>query len=254
MGVDGKAVKISGSEAVVLVAVDMGTNDPFFFQLAEAESEEEAEKFFLIIKEIFNYPVTAVVSDLGKGRVFVNLVDQIFPGVPHQACVTHFSGYVDMKLPKSKKSRYYKQNEFFRSYIKNILFATNFNDADELLLRLRHIEYLFEAKHHREIIRSLRRNFNLLTAHFFHPELPRDTNVVENIIKELDRKLVQMCGFKNPQNAYNFLKLWFCAYRFRPFTGSKYSHRNGRSPLSLAMVETSRFDWLKFSQTKNRSG
>lgn len=253
MGVDGKAVKISGSEAVVLVAVDIGTNDPFFFQLAEAESEEEAEKFFLIIKEIFNYPVTAVVSDLGKGRVFVNLVDQIFPGVPHQACVTHFSRYVDMKLPKSKKSKYYKQNELLRSYIKNILFATNFNDADELLVRLRHIEHLFEAKHHKEIIKSLRRNFNLLTAHLFHPELPRDTNVVENIIKELDKKLLQMCGFKNPQNAYNLLKLWFCAYRFRPFTSSNYSHRNGHSPLSLAGIKTSKVDWLKFSQKNSNS-
>jgi len=251
LGVDGKSIKISGAEATVLVAVDLGTNDPFFFHLAEAESEEEAKKFFLIIKEIFHYPVNAVVSDFGKGRVFVNLVEQIFPWVPHQACVLHFSRYVDMKLPKSKKSKYYHQNKFLGNYIKNILFATDFNDADELLIRLRHVEHLFEAKYHKEIIRSLRRNFRLLTAHFFHPDLPRDTNIVENIIKELDGKLAQMHGFKNPQNTYNFLKLWFCAYRFRPFTSSNYSHRNGHCPLSLAEVKTSKIDWLKFSQRRN---
>jgi transposase-like protein len=252
LGVDGKAVKISGTEAVVLVAVDMGTNDPFFFHLAEAENEEEAKKFFLIIKEVFHYPVTAVVSDLGKGRVFVNLVEQVFPEVPHQACVIHFSRYVDMKLPKSKKSKYYQQNEFLRRSIKDILFATDFNDADELLIRLSHMEHVFQANYQKAIIRSLRRNFKLLTAHFFHQDLPRDTNIVENIIKNLDRKLFQMSGFKNPQNAYHFLKLWFCAYRFRPFTSSNYAHRNGHSPLSLARVKTSKIDWLKFSQRKKQ--
>ena len=150
-----------------------------------------------------------------------------------------------------EEKNYYQQNEFLRRYIKDIVFATDFNDANELLTRLSHIEHLFQANYHKAIIRSLRRHFKLLTAHFFHPDLPRDTNIVENIIKELDRKLLQMSGFKNPQNAYHFLKLWFCAYRFRPFTSSNYSHRNGRSPLSLARVKTSGLDWLKFSQRKN---
>lgn len=251
LGVDGKAIKISGAEAVVLVAVDMGTNDPFFFHLAEAENEEEAEKFFLIIRDVFDYPVTAVVSDLGKGRVFVNLVEKIFPDVPHQACVIHFSRYVDMKLPKSRKSKYYHENEILRCYIKDILFATDFNDADELLIRLGHIEHLFQANYQKAIIRSLKRNFKLLTAHFFHPYIQRDTNIVENIIKELDRKLLQTSGFKNPNNVYHFLKLWFCAYRFRPFTSSNYAHRNGHSPLSLTRVKTLKQDWLEFSQRTN---
>jgi transposase-like protein len=250
LGVDGKPLKISGTEFVVLIAVDIGTNDPFFFYLAEAENEQEAEKFFLIIKEVFNYPVSAIVSDFGKGRVFIDLVRRIFPDVPHQACVVHFSRYVDMRLPKSKKSAYYQQNKLLRRYINNILFANNYNDAEELLIRLRNIECLFEAKYHKATIKSLRKNFELLTAHFFHAGLPRDTNTVENVIKVLESRLRPMYGFKNPENAYQFLKLWFCAYRFRPFANSNYSHRNGRSPLSLAGVETSGVDWLKFSQRK----
>lgn len=256
LGIDGKPVKISGAEAVVLIAVDIGTNDPFFFHLAEAESEEEAKKFLLIINRVFNYPAGTVVSDLGKGRVFVNSVEQIFPGVPHQVCVNHFSRYVNRKLPKSKKSNYYQQNQFLRSYFNNILFATSYNDADELLARFKNIEHLFEVTYHKKIIKSLRKNFQLLTTHFFHSELPRDNNVVENVVKELKRKLVQVQGFKNRQNVYNFLKLWFCAYRFRPFSNSNYPHRNGHSPLSLANVKTSEIDWLKFSQkqmTKSNS-
>jgi transposase-like protein len=190
LGVDGKPLKISGTEFAVLIAVDIGTNDPFFFQLAEAENSEEAEKFFLIIKEVFNYPVEAIVSDFGKGKVFIDLVQRIFPNVPHQTCVIHFSRYVDMKLPKSKKSAYHQQNELLRDYINSILFATNYNDAEELLTRLENIEYLFGAKYHKAIIKSLRKHFKLLTAHFFHPELPRDTNTVENIVKGLSDSIL----------------------------------------------------------------
>ena len=250
LGVDGKPIKISGTEAVLLIAVDIGTMDAFFFDLVAAEDEENALKFFRIIKEVFKYPVQAVVSDLGKGRVFVNLVERIFPYVPHQACVIHFSRYVDIKLPKSKKSKYHQLNEYLRQHINHILFTQCYNDADELLIRLRNIEHLFGAKYHHEIIKSLRNNFDLLTTHFFHPELPRDNNVVENIIKQLNSKLYHMHGFKKMENAYNFLKLWFCAYRIRLFTSSSYPHRNGQCPLSLAGVKTSSLDWLRFSQRK----
>lgn len=251
LGVDGKPVKIASGDAVVLIAVDMGTYDPFFFNLVDAEDEENAQKFFLIIKEVFKFPVEALVSDFGKGRVFVHLAEHLFPNTPHQTCVLHFSRYVDMKLPKSPKSKYHWQNEYLRGYINNLLFAECYNDAEEMLIRLRNIEHLFKAKYQQEIIHSLRRNFELLTAHFFHDNLPRDTNIVENIVKQLNRKLIQMHGFKSRQNAYNFLKLWFCAYRFRPFSASQIPHRSGRSPLNLAGVKTDKVDWLRYSQRSN---
>jgi transposase-like protein len=248
LGVDGKPLKVGGREMVLLIAVDIGNMDPFFFDLVDAEDDANARRFFLIIKEVFNYPVEAIVSDFGKGRVFIHLIEELFPYALHQACIVHFSRYVDIKLPKSKKSKYHRQNEFLRQYINALLFAQSFNDAEEMLIRLRNIEHLLEAKYHKEIIRSLRRNFKLLTAHFFHEDLPRDTNIVENMISQLDRKLVQTRGFRNPQNAYNLLKLWFCSYRFRAFSSSRYSHRNGQCPLALAGVNTAEFDWLRFSQ------
>ena len=252
LGIDGKIVKIGDCERTVLIAVDVGTLDPFYFALAEAESQQEAEQFLMIIKEVFRYPVQAVVSDLGKGRLFAPLVEKIFPGVPHQVCVIHFSRYVDIKLPKSKKSKYYKQNEYLRKFIQSVLFADSFNDTEELLTRFSEIEYRFQASYHKAIMKSLRRNFHLLTTHFFHPDLPRDNNIVEHIAGELEQKLNLMKRFKNYQNAYNFLKLWFTAYRFRPFQNSRYSHRNGLSPLDLTGVDTRSLDWLQFSYEKQQ--
>lgn len=249
--IDCKHIDIQNQSYTIFIAVDYPTNDPFFFHLAEGEDKENTEIFLLIIKEVFEYPIRAAVSDFGKGRVFIDLFNQLFPGIPHQACVNHFSRYVDIRLPKSKKSKYHELNEYLRSYINNILYTQSYNDAEEMLSRFSNVENLFVAKYHKEIIRSLRRNIRLLTRHFFEPDLPRDNNVVENIIQQLSQKLNQMHGFKNPQNAYNFLKLWFCARRFRPFECSQIRHRKKLSSLSITGVNNiSDMDWLKFSQQK----
>lgn len=247
--IDGKHIDIQNQAYTIFIAVDYTTNDPFFFHLAGGEDKENTETFLLIIKEVFEYPIRAAVSDFGKGRVFIDLFNHIFPGIPHQACVNHFSRYVDMRLPKSKKSKYHELNEYLRSYIKNILYAQNYNDAEEMLSRFKNVEHMFVAKYHNEIIRSLKKNFTLLTRHFFEHDLPRDNNAVENVIQQLNQKLNQMHGFKNPQNAYYFLKLWFCARRFRPFECSQIQHRRKLSSLSIAGVNNiSNMDWLKFSQ------
>ena len=224
------------------------SKDVIYFDLADDEDEENAEEFLLIIKEVFKFPFRAIISDLGKGRVFVNLVERLLPDIPHQACVLHFMRYVNAKLPKSQKSSYHFQNEFLRNYIRELLFCSCYNDAEEMLIRLEKIEHLFQLKYQKEIIRSLKRNFDLLSVHFFHEDLPRDTNIVENVIKQLDTKLKMIHGFKDYQSAYRFLKLWFCAYRFRPFSASQAPYHNGKCPLNLAGVQTQGIDWLEYSQ------
>lgn len=250
---DGKPIKVSGSEMTLLIAVDIKTHDPFYFRLSAAEDYENTKQFLLIIREVFQYPIRAIVSDFGKGKVFIELVQDIFPDIPHQACVNHFSRYVDIKLPKSKKSKYYIENNELRTTIRKILFSQNFSDAEECFTRLQRIKGIYSRKYQIEIIRSLERNFDLLTTHFFVENLPRDSNIVENIIKQLNRKLLQTGSFGNESNLYNFLKMWFCMYRFRPFSCSRYPERNGRSPLSIAGAKDTLADWLTFCTQNSNS-
>lgn len=248
LGVDTKELRVQGRDCAVLVAQDILTFDPVFFSLVEGENVEESERFFLIIRDVLKYPTKGVVSDLGRGRVFIALIEDIFPNVPHQACVVHFSRYVDGTIPKSKKSSYYRENCILRQTIKNILFAQDFNDAEEIFQRLLLTRSAFKARYHRSIIRSLERHFNLLTAHFHDPFLARDNNVTENLIKQLNKKLKQSGGFKSMPNAYNYLKLWFIYYRFKPFINSNESYRIGKTPIELAGANIKDMDWLTFSQ------
>ena len=248
LGIDGKPVKIKGKELTVLLAVDQGTQDLVHIDLVDRENEEDCSRFLLTVRDKMNYPIRTIVSDLGKGKVLIDLIEKLFPDIPHQACVVHFARYVDMILPKSKKSPYHSQNQFLRETIKEILFCESYNDAEELFTRLWGMRQSFQVNYQKSILKSLKKHFKLLTAHFFNPELPRDNNITENIVKKLNCKLKLTNGFKNKQNAKNFLKLWAAYYRFEPFTSSKYGYRNGKSPINLAHVKTHNPDWLTCCQ------
>ncbi|MDI6892066.1 MAG: transposase [Actinomycetota bacterium] len=248
LGIDGKPVSISGRKDVVLVAVDRLTKDLVHLQIVKAESEEDFENFLIEIRDIIKYPLTSLVSDLGKGKVLVKLVASIFPNTPHQICVIHFCRYVDMILPKSKKSEYHRQNTFLRGIIKDILFAKSLRESNKLYQLFNTVEDTFRVGYQKAIIKSIIEHYELLTSHFHHEHLPRDNNVTENVIKQLNRKLKLADGYQSRESAYNHLKLWALCYRFKPFTDSRIQENNGRAPLQLAKVDTSKTDWLEFSR------
>lgn len=248
LGVDGKELRIKGKQLTVLIAQDVVTFDPVLFCLAESESIREAERFFLIIKDVLRYPTKGIVSDLGRGKIFIARIEQIFPGVPHQACVVHYYRYVKRTIPAGKKSPWYHENRILRKTVHDLLFAQQFADAEQILKHIQNNRQSFRASYHQTIIRSLERHFSLLSAHFHHPILVRDNNVTENLIKQLNRKIKQSDGFKSRDNAGSFLRLWFIHYRFNPFVNSTSSYRNGKAPLELAGINIKNRDWLTFSQ------
>jgi hypothetical protein len=136
LGLDEKPIKINCQKKTTFLAVDFGTKDLIHLALIDAEDERELEVFLFAIKDDLKYPCSFIVSDLGKGRVLLDLVERIFPHTPHQACVIHFMRYIDRTLPKSKKGKYYKQNNFLRDLIKKILFTLTFREAEDAIEEL----------------------------------------------------------------------------------------------------------------------
>jgi len=129
-----------------------------------------------------------------------------------------------------------------------LLFADDLSRAIDAFKKLDSLREIFISQKHRMILRTLRRHFKAICTHFYHPGLPRDTNIVENIIRQLNRKLKGIGGFQKTDTAWNILKMAIMYYRFKEFTDSKTKERNGHSPLSLAGVNTQNINWLKFSQ------
>lgn len=251
LGIDGKLISTGGTKDTILIAADLPSTDLVFYDVVDGENEDDCNRFLLMIRDYLKYPVRSIVSDLGRGKVLIDLIKTVFPNIPHQACIVHFARYIEYRLPKSRRSPHYEQNWLLRNTIHDILFADCFADAQEQFSRLQDISDSFSVSYQRASIKALRKHFDLLTAHFHNPELPRDNNIVENIISQLNKKLKLTKGFSRRATAYNFLKLWAVYYRFKPFTDSNFNHRNGKSPLQLAGVNTDELDWLTFSQRAN---
>jgi len=246
MGIDGKPIKLFAKEYVLLLAVDLASHDPVRCELVEAQDRTNCRSFLLTIRDELRYPLRALVSYMGKGRVFLKLIAQLFPFVPHQLCVTHFLRYVDMFLPRSRKSPYYHQNCSLRQIVIQIVLADNFADAEELMRRLLAVKEHFKASYQKRIIRSLEQHFDQLTVHHFHSDIPWDNNITENIIKQLNKKLKSTECFKAKESAVNYLNLWFAYYKFKKFRAGKEPHRNGKAPLELALVMFPDKYWLDY--------
>lgn len=84
--------------------------------------------------------------------------------------------------------------------------------------------------------RHLQTYFGLYTNHYLVPGLPADTNVVENVIKQLGKKLRLMEGFATLESADRFCRLLAPATGSKRFTGSRNGN-NGRAPLEAAGVD-----------------
>ena len=68
-----------------MLAVELVSHHPVHFNLVEAENHEQCQRLLLTIRDELRYPLQAVVSDMGKGRVFLKLVAKLFPFVPHSS-------------------------------------------------------------------------------------------------------------------------------------------------------------------------
>lgn len=232
---------------MLLLACDVKTQDIIHTKLVKFENRDYFIQFLIELRDKIKYPLKAVTIDLRRG--LLSAINEIFPGIPVQACVVHLSRQLDMRLPKGKKkSKFRKQNRILKDFIRKILFARDFEEAKLNFKYLVSEEYKFQTKAQRSVIKMIKRNFQLIVAHFLCDGLLRDNNIMENIIKQLNRKLKLIGGFHNKESAWAIIKLLVMCYRFKAFTDSKERISNGKSPLELAGGQVKNSDWLIYSQ------
>lgn len=149
-------------------------------------------------------------------------------------------------IPAHKPSIFQKLLEL----VKDAVYAESEDKAreglQEILLR-RRAGYFRDWKS-LQIIRSLTGNFDGLTTHFHVPGSFRDNNRTESVNDKIQMRLYPMRGYKTRRSAWNSLKLVLMHYRFNPFEACKDSTRNGKCPLNFAGINTTKMDWVLYSQ------
>ena len=210
--IDGKELKIGKERYSLLVAFDDTCGLPVHYRLYKDENSESTRHFLAEVKKKYPVPVLGVISDFGKGKCFMKVVGNIFPNVPHQVCLVHFWRYVTFFIPKSKSSIYADQNTILKQWIWNVIHASDKDDSMYWLNRIKQEQETFQARYHKWFIKSVIYNYEHLTQHYSYPFLKKNNNPLENLNKQLNRKLKNLDSFKSINSAKSFLKLWFLNY------------------------------------------
>ena len=244
MGIDGKVILINGRQHCLLIGVDHPTQDLVHALVLPVENSDGFARLETEARLDGGYPLLGVVSDLGPG--FAQAHRDHFGAVPFQACRVHFDRRLDSDIPKfswSKRAPLYAE---FKDRIRAVLYASGIDEARTRLSDLVAERKRFKGTGRVDSLRALERNFDLYTAHHLTPGLPADNNVTENVIKQLNKKLRLMEGFKSVESAELYVRLLVGCYRFKRFTDSCRKTSNGKAPLELAGVALADHDWLSF--------
>lgn len=105
----------------------------------------------------------------------------------------------------------------------------------------------FPVKQHRKAVRFLTRRWDHLMMHHRVPGLPRTTNLVENVNKQLQRRFKTIEAFQYRSTAIHYTNLLVAFLRQKPYTDCRGSrkHLNGKSRLASAKVRNLHPNWLK---------
>ena len=129
---------------------------------------------------------------------------------------------------------------------RRILVADTEREAVALYKALRK-DKSFPEKQHRKAVRFLARRWDRLMMHHRVPGLPRTTNLVENVNKQLERRYKTIEAFQYRSTAIHYTNLLVAFLRQKPYTDCRGSrkHLNGKSRLASARIRALHPDWLK---------
>jgi hypothetical protein len=119
--------------------------------------------------------------------------------------------------------------------------------------RFQHASTSARSSEERALGPSRRTHRPWLTTDLAQSDMPRTNHRIENLIKQLNRRLKTLEGFGSSPQARGALYLWSIYHRFKPYTDCRGRHRykHGKAPLECAGVDLTGLDWLQFSQKSN---
>lgn len=105
----------------------------------------------------------------------------------------------------------------------------------------------FPPKPHRKAVRFLTRRWEHLMMHHRIAGMPRTTNLVENVNKQLERRYKTIEAFQYRSTAVHYTNLLIAFLRQKPYTDCRGTRKylNGKSRLGSAKIRGLHPDWMK---------
>jgi len=145
-------------------------------------------------------------------------------------------------------SKRHKHLEILRKHLHQIVFARAETLAAERLQAFKRMYvHALVKRQRKEAVKFLERHWDKLMIYHNYLGLPRTTNLVENVNKQLQRRMKTIEAFQSQTGAEQYINLLVGYLRQKPYTDcrGKRKHLNGFSRLEAAGVKLEQKDWIK---------
>ncbi len=281
--VDEKRCMVHGGQYWMYLAVDK-LGDIIHCRRVTEVNTSEAVRFLREVGTLVKN-IQGVVTDLDSA--LTNAVKVVYPEIPYQYCIKHALaaiaesiGYAQMRSRRQvirmscddqkqkERQKYYATRRRRRLHAekgeaydelrrvdtkaalyeqcRQILIAPTEVHARELYVRLIRSDDGTSADV-KKIRRFFTRYWENLMMHHVVPELPRTTNIVENVNKQLQRRYKTVEAFQYQRTAEEYTNLLIAFLRQKKYTDCRGKRKmlNGKSRLAHAKVRGLHPDWLK---------
>ncbi len=150
-------------------------------------------------------------------------------------------------------SKRHRDIEALRSMLYRIVFAPTRAVALEQLREFkRKRPPLSVLSQKRAAVNFLNRHFDEMMTYHSYRGMPRTTNLIENVNKQIERRVKTIEGFQSPSHAEEYMNLLIAYLRQKPYTDCRgpRRHLNGKSRLEAAGVHLASSDWLRNAITE----
>jgi len=287
VSVDEKFIRFRGNKIPIYVAVD-SSGDIVAWQRQNELTEEAIKRFFIHLTDEVGYQVKGITTDLDPKleKVIQTLFGD---KCKHQKCLWHAQEVIDglldyarlkrsyrkiqkltkeafLSLPDRKTLKLYRWRlDVFRRYRERLQSLkqqldtiTIVRKAVEEILWSRspvQAEERFEIfkrryrRHYSTVVNFLRCHWEGLTNYLRDRKLLPTNNLIENVMKQLERRFKTIEGFKSVSSLDGYLNLLFLYLRCKPYTDCRghREHLNGKSRLEIVGGSQKTKNWILFA-------
>jgi transposase-like protein len=241
---DGRTVRIRGVKYALCLTADEGTQDVPQAGLFAHEDYRAWQTTFLALKALA-YPLKGLTLDDDPALWAAAVA--VFPDVPRQLCLVHVMRQMRRWLKYTARIPIVVHKPFL-DLCQRLCYAVNHAHLARLHAEWQTARPQYLREGLADAVAQFESKFPVLWTYLDYPGMPRTSNVIEAVIRQLGRKLDDTDGFQTPGTAWATIQLLLMRYRFHPFSCSRIQRHNGESPLNLAGVNTQELDWVRFAQ------
>jgi hypothetical protein len=252
--VDGKIIKYQGKKGCMYIGVD-NCGDIVHISAGDGfENKSSWNIFFKELKGEIDYPLIVLISD-GNPDISATCLNY-YQYFIYQSCAYHFLkridrtfGYLTVIRSKVKRKQFSLEIEM-RHKIHRLIHQ---KDLNSFVLSYNNIVHIFFEKYYhsqycRSMLDTLKNNLGYLTPHYFDSNIPRTSNLAETTIKQYQRRLKNIEGFQSFAGLRDYLNVFTMFLRSKKYTDCRNinKHKNGKSRLQMAGVNTDKLDWFLY--------